>query len=331
VKTIILKEHGGVEGFDLAEIPHPLVQNDHVIIKVCASSINPVDCKIRGGMLAAIGPDLPGVIHGDVAGIVTEVGDGVKELEVGDEVYGCIGGFKDMPGVLSEYALADPRLLAKKPANLSMREAAVLPLVGITSWNALIDRGSLTKGQRVLVHAGTGGVGHFGLQLAKAMGAEVHTTISNGQKEEIAQELGADHVINYFKMSPKQYVGQFTEGMGYDLVFDTVGGTCLDHSFEAAKEYGTVVSIAARSKHDLTQVHVKSLSLHVVFMLIPILKNQYREQHGNILNKITELVENGKIKPLLHDEEFSFEEVGLAHECWESGQSIGKISIGNTW
>jgi NADPH2:quinone reductase len=331
VKTILLKEHGGVEGFDLAEIPQPLVQNDHVIIKVCASSINPVDCKIRGGMLAAIGPDLPGVIHGDVAGIVTEVGNGVKELEVGDEVYGCIGGFKDMPGVLSEYALADPRLLAKKPANLSMREAAVLPLVGITSWNALIDRGSLTKGQRVLVHAGTGGVGHFGLQLAKAMGAEVHTTISNGQKEELAQELGADHVINYFKMSPKQYVAQFTEGTGYDLVFDTVGGTCLDHSFEAAKEYGTVVSIAARSKHDLTQVHVKSLSLHVVFMLLPILKNQYREQHGNILNKITELVENGKIKPLLHDEEFSFEEVGLAHECWESGRSIGKISIGNTW
>ena len=212
-----------------------------------------------------------------------------------------------------------------------MREAAVLPLVGITSWNALIDRGSLTKGQRVLVHAGTGGVGHFGLQLAKAMGAEVHTTISNGQKEELAQELGADHVINYFKMSPKQYVAQFTKGMGYDLIFDTVGGTCLDHSFEAAKEYGTVVSIAARSKHDLTQVHVKSLSLHVVFMLLPILKNQYREQHGNILNKITELVENGKIKPLLHDEEFSFEEVGLAHECWESGRSIGKISIGNTW
>ena len=236
-----------------------------------------------------------------------------------------------MPGVLSEYALADPKLLAKKPANLSMREAAVLPLIGITSWNALIDRGSLTSGQRVLVHAGTGGVGHFGLQLAKAMGAEVHTTISNGQKEVLAQELGADDVINYFKMSPKQYVAQFTEGMGYDLVFDTVGGTCLDHSFEAAKEYGTVVSIAARSKHDLTQVHVKSLCLHVVFMLLPILKNQYREQHGNILNKITELVENGKIKPLLHDEEFSFEEVGLAHECWESGRSIGKISIGNTW
>ena len=161
----------------------PKAIDGHVTIKVCASSINPVDCKIRGGMLAAIGPDLPGVIHGDVAGIVTEVGDGVKELEVGDEVYGCIGGFKDMPGVLSEYALADPRLLAKKPANLSMREAAVLPLVGITSWNALIDRGSLTKGQRVLVHAGTGGVGHFGLQLAKAMGAEVHTTISNDKKK----------------------------------------------------------------------------------------------------------------------------------------------------
>jgi len=92
VKAILLKEHGGVEGFDLAEIPHPVLQQGHVIIKVCASSVNPVDCKIRGGTLAAIGPDLPGVLHGDVAGIVTEVGSGVEGLEVGDEVYGCIGG-----------------------------------------------------------------------------------------------------------------------------------------------------------------------------------------------------------------------------------------------
>ena len=287
MKAILLREHGGVEGFDLAEITHPVLQQGHVIIKVCASSVNPVDCKIRGGTLAAIGPDLPGVLHGDVAGIVTEVGSGEEGLEVGDEVYGCIGGFRDMPGVLSEYALADRKLLAKKPANLSMREAAVLPLIGITSWNALIDRGSLAKGKRVLVHAGAGGVGHFGLQLAKALGAEVHTTISNEQKEVLAQDLGADHVINYHKMSPDQYVAQFTEGIGYDLVFDTVGGTCLDHSFEAAKEYGTVVSIAARSKHDLTQVHVKSISLDVVFMLLPIFTKPMRKRSVYPLNSFT--------------------------------------------
>jgi NADPH2:quinone reductase len=236
-----------------------------------------------------------------------------------------------MPGVLSEYALADSRLLSKKPFSLSMKEAAVLPLVGITAWNALIDRGQLSEGQKVLVHAGAGGVGHIALQLAKAMGVEVHTTISSPVKEDLALQMGADQAINYSQVTPEQYVQEFTEGMGYDLVFDTVGGICLDQSFEAAKEYGKVVSIAARANHDLTHVHVKSLSLDVVFMLLPILKNKLREKHGEILSKISSLVEDGKILPLLHKETFSFEDVGKAHKCWEAGRVIGKISLENTW
>ena len=331
MKAIILDEHGTVDRFKLSEIPNPIVLPGHVILKVRASSVNPVDCKIRNGMLAGIGPELPGVLHGDVAGVISEVGEGVEDFQVGDEVYGCIGGFKGMPGVLCEYALADARLLSKKPISLSMKEAAVLPLIGITAWNALIDRGQLSEGKRVLVHAGTGGVGHFALQLAKAMGAEVHTTISSPVKEDLALQMGADCAINYSQVTPEQYVKEFTEGIGYDLVFDTVGGICLDQSFEAAKEYGTVVSIAARANHDLSQVHVKSLSLHVVFMLLPILKNQFREKHGEILSKISSLVDDGKIKPLLHEERFSFEDVGQAHQCWEEGGVIGKISLENTW
>jgi NADPH2:quinone reductase len=331
MKAIVFNEHGSTGNFSLVEMEKPKAIEGHVVIEVCASSLNPVDCKIRNGMLAAIGPELPGVLHGDVAGVISEVGEGVEDFQVGDEVYGCIGGFKGMPGVLCEYALADARLLSKKPISLSMKEAAVLPLIGITAWNALIDRGQLSEGKRVLVHAGTGGVGHFALQLAKAMGAEVHTTISSPVKEDLALQMGADCAINYSQITPEQYVKEFTEGMGYDLVFDTVGGICLDQSFEAAKEYGTVVSIAARANHDLSQVHVKSLSLHVVFMLLPILKNQFREKHGEILSKISNLVDNGKIKPLLHEERFSFEDVGQAHQCWEEGGVIGKISLENTW
>ena len=331
MKAVILDEHGSADGFRLSEIPKPTVLSGHVVLKVCASSVNPVDCKIRNGILAGISPDLPGLLHGDVAGIVSETGEAVEGFEVGDEVYGCVGGFKGMPGVLAEYTLADPRLLAHKPKVLSMMEAAVLPLIGITAWNGLINRGALAKGERVLVHAGTGGVGHFALQLAKAMGAEVHTTISNANKSALALHLGADQVINYSETSPKEYVQKLTDGLGYDLVFDTVGGGCLDHSFEAAKDYGKVVSIAARAIHDLTPVHVKSLSLHVVFMLLPILKKQLRDKHGEILSNISRLVEDGKIKPLLHEEKFSFEEVGKAHECWEAGRSIGKISLENTW
>ncbi len=331
MKAIVLHEHGSTGNFSLAETNEPEVVDGHVLIRVCASSLNPVDCKIRSGMLAAIGPDLPGVLHGDVAGIVTEIGNGVERFKVGDEVYGCVGGFKGMPGVLSEYALADAKLLARKPGNISMLEAASLPLVGITSWNALIDRANIKAGQKVLVHAGVGGVGNFGLQLAKVMGAETHSTVSNDQKANLAQDLGADEVINYSEFEVQEYVEKFTGGIGYDLVFDTVGGKCLDQSFRAAKEHGTVVSIAARSEHDLTPVHTKSLSLHVVFMLLPILRNTCRESHGEILTIISDLVEQAKIKPLLHEQRFSFEEVGHAHECWETGNAIGKISLENTW
>ena len=331
MKAILLDLHGSADSFKCKEISEPKILPKHVILKVSASGVNPVDCKIRSGLLAGIGPELPGILHGDVAGIVAEVGEDVIDFKVGDEVFGCIGGFKGMPGVLAEYALADARLLALKPASLSMAEAAVLPLVSITAWNALMDRGKIAKGEKVLIHAGTGGVGHIGLQLAKAMGAEVHTTISSVQKAEIARRLGADQVINYSELKPFQYVKEHTSGTGYDLVFDTVGGKCLDDSFEAAREYGRVVSIAARSNHDLTPVHVKSLSLDVVFMLIPILKNIHRENHGQILKKISQWVDDSKIKPLLHDQKFSFDEVGKAHKCLESGHAIGKIALENIW
>ena len=331
MKAIVLNEHGSTGNFSLVEMEKPKAIDNHAVIEVCASSLNPVDCKIRNGMLAAIGPDLPGVLHGDMAGIISDVGNGVDDFKVGDEVYGCIGGFKGIPGVLSEFALADTKLLARKPRNISMAGAASLPLVGITSWNALIDRAKIKAGERVLIHAGVGGVGHFAVQLAKAMGAETHSTVSNHQKANLAKDLGADKVINYSEFKVQEYVDKFTDGVGYDLVFDTVGGECLDQSFCAAKEHGAVVSIAARSEHDLTPVHTKSLSLHVVFMLLPILRNKRRESHGEILNKISDLIEQSKIKPLLHEQRFSFEEVGRAHECWEAGNAIGKIVLENTW
>ena len=330
MKAILLKEHGGVEGFSVEEIPEPEIRPGHLLVKVAASSVNPVDYKIRQGLLP-VGPVLPGILHGDMAGTITQVGEGVEGFEAGDEVYGCVGGFKGMPGVLSEYVLIDPRLVAKKPSNLSMVEAAALPLVGITAWNALIDRARVCEGQRILVHAATGGVGHVGLQLAKAFGAQVHATASDDRKIGIGLELGADRIINYKQTDVNSYVQSETGGEGYDIVFDTVGGKCLDNSFQAAKIGGSVVSIAARSTHDLTPVHIKSLSLHVVFMLLPILRDQGRERHGEILRELTKLVEIGKVRPLLHEEAFDFQEVGRAHEALESGNAIGKVALHANW
>jgi NADPH2:quinone reductase len=242
-----------------------------------------------------------------------------------------VGGFKGLPGVLSEYALADARLLARKPQNLSMEEAAALPLVGITAWNALIDRAQVGSGQKVLVHASCGGVGHIALQLAKAFGAEVHATASDDHKIGVGLELGADWMINYKQTGVDEYVQSETEGKGYDVVFDTVGGKCLDDSFQAARIGGSVVSIAARSTHDLTPVHVKSLSLHGVFMLLPILRDDGREKHGEILGELRRLVEEEKIKPLLHEKVFDFQEVGRAHELLESGKAIGKVALRANW
>ena len=330
MKAILLKEHGSTSGFSTEEIPKPEVRPGCVLVEVGASSVNPVDYKIRQGLLP-VGPELPGILHGDMAGTVVQVGEGVEGFAEGDEVYGCVGGFKGLPGVLSEYALADARLLSKKPSNLSMVEAATLPLVGITAWNALIDRAEVASGQKVLVHASCGGVGHIGLQLAKAFGAEVHATASDDRKIGLGFELGADRMINYKETDVDAYVKSETDGKGYDVVFDTVGGKCLDDSFQATRIGGTVVSIAARSTHDLTPVHVKSLSLHVVFMLLPILRGEGRERHGEILGELTGLVEGGKVRPLVHEEVFDFQEAGRAHEALEAGKVTGKVALRANW
>mgnify|MGYP005636862865 FL=1 len=329
MKAIILPEHGGPELFRIEECPKPEIKSGHVLIRVAASSVNPVDFKIRQGLIP-IGPELPGILHGDMSGTVEEIGEGVEGFTEGDEVYGCIGGFKDLPGVLADYALADARLLARKPTNLSMIEAAALPLVTITAWNALMDRAKVSEGQRVLVHAAAGGVGHVALQIAKAAGAEVHVTASSEDKIALGKELGADVGINYKEATVEEYVATQTNGEGYDIVFDTVGTTRLDDSFQAAKIGGTVVSIAARSTHDLTHVHVRALTLHVVFMLLPLARNIGREHHGAILRQTTQLVETGKLRPHLHTEVFPFERVGDAHALLESGGTLGKIVLSNS-
>jgi NADPH2:quinone reductase len=329
MKAIILHAHGGPELFRIEDRPKPEIKPGHVLIRVAASSVNPVDFKIRQGLIP-IGPELPGILHGDMSGTVEEIGEGVEGFTEGDEVYGCIGGFKDLPGVLADYALADARLLARKPTNLSMTEAAALPLVTITAWNALMDRAKVSEGQRVLVHAAAGGVGHVALQIAKAAGAEVHVTASSEEKIALGRELGADAGINYKEATVEEYVAAHTNGEGYDVVFDTVGTTRLDDSFQAAKIGGTVVSIAARSTHDLTHVHVRALTLHVVFMLLPLARNIGREHHGAILRQATQLVEAGKLRPHLHTEVFPFERVGDAHALLESGGTFGKIVLSNS-
>lgn len=331
MKAQIIQSFGDPSVFLLEEVSKPELKPGHVLIQVKASSVNPIDTKVRAGAVPAVAPEFPAVLHGDVAGLVSAVGEGVTEFKVGDEVFGCAGGFKGTGGALAEFMLADADLLAHKPKNLTMEEAAALPLVAITAWEALFNRAHLVPGQDVLIHAATGGVGHIAIQLAKWQGATVYTTASSQEKLEIGTRLGADVTINYREESVRDYVQKYTDGKGFDVVFDTVGGENLDRSFEAAAVHGTVAAIAARSTHDLSPVHSKGLSLHVTFMLLKILNKDMHKQYGEILKKVAKVVEEGKLCPLVDPNMFTFDEVSKAHEYMESGKAIGKIVLKNDW
>jgi len=327
MRAMVINEFGGPERFGRVRVDEPVLPPGHVLIRVAASSVNPIDCKIRQGLAPAISPDFPAVLHGDVAGVIEAVGEGVTDLAAGDEVYACAGGLKGHGGALAELMVADAQLVAAKPASLSLLDAAALPLVGITAWEALIDRAGVGPGQRVLVHGGAGGVGHVGLQLARGAGAIVCTTVSNEAKAEAARTLGADGVINYREQSVEDYVEQYTGSEGFDVVFDTVGGANLVTSFAAARPGGTVVSVQARVTADLALMHSRGLTLHVVFMLLPMLTGVGKAHHGEILRRLARLVDGGRIRPLFDPEVFPFTRVGEAHAKLEAGRAIGKIRL----
>ena len=327
MKAMVIKSFGEPEVFEITEIPKPELKPGYVLIRVEASSVNPIDYKIRSGLLKSLAPET-GVLGFDVAGTIEGVGDGVSKFIEGEEVFGCSGAVKEQSGALAEYQLVDANLLAKKPANLSLEECVALPLVSITAWDALVRGANIKEGECVLVHGGAGGVGHLGIQLAKMKGAKVFSTVSSNEKAEIVKGYGATP-INYCNLSVSQYVKEHTDQKGFDVVFDTVGGDNLMRSFEASKLEGRVTSVNTRITCDLSILHQKALSLHVVFMIIPILHNQDKGKvlHGEILKKIVTGVESEAIKPLIHKEIFPFERISEAHSLLESGKATGKIVL----
>lgn len=331
MKAQVIKRFGDSSVFEIAEVPKPDPIPGHVVIHVKATSVNPIDTKIRSGAVPAVSPEFPAVLHSDVAGVVVDVGENVTEFMVGDEVYGCAGGVKGTGGALAEYMLADVQLLAHKPQNITMAQAAALPLVTITAWESLYNRANVQSGQTVLIHGATGGVGHVGIQLAKIAGAKVYTTASSEEKLNIGKRLGADVSINYREQSVEEYVKEHTGGKGFDIVFDTVGGENLDRSFQACATYGTVLAIAARSTHDLSPLHAKALSLHVTFMLLKIIDKKKRQEYGEILRELTKLVEAGKLQPLVDERVFNFDQVMEAHTLLESNMAVGKVVLTNEW
>jgi NADPH2:quinone reductase len=327
MRAQVINQFGDPSVFQSADIAKPTLKPGHVIIKVNATSVNQVDTKIRSGAVAALAPAFPAVLNGDVAGVIEAVADDVHGFKIYDEVYGCAGGLKGSPGALAEYMLADSRLIAHKPKKLSMLDVAAIPLVGITAWEALFTKANLTADKTVLVHGGVGGVGHIAVQLAKWCGAKVITTVLKEEDFALVKSFGADEVINAKQESVEQYVERLTNGKGFDVIFDTVGGKNLDNSLQAAAINGHVVTTVSRSTHDLTPMHNKSLSLSVVFMLLPILNGQGRKEHGEILAKISQIVDDGKLKPLIDPNQFTIDQISAAHTLIESDKAQGKIVL----
>ncbi|MDP2524495.1 zinc-dependent alcohol dehydrogenase family protein [Maribacter dokdonensis] len=327
MKAMLINNYGENGNFEVSEIEKPAVKANHVLVKIAASSVNTIDTMIKNmGTDLLLSPAAPALLGMDFSGTVESVGDGVEGFKEGDEVYGCAGGLADLPGTLTEYIVADSNLVAHKPKDLTMRETAALPLVAITAYEGL-TRAGVKEGQKVLVHGGSGGVGHLAVQLAKYFGAEVFATGTGDNQKTIVEKFGATF-IDFKTEKVADYTAIYTDG-GFDVVFDTVGGANLTNSIEAVALNGHISTTVSLCELDLTPLHFKGASLHVVFMLIPMLHNFKRDAHGNILERLAEISNEGHLTPIVDENKFSLEEVGDAYAHLQSGKAIGKIVVEN--
>jgi NADPH:quinone reductase len=319
----VLNTHGAA--FDLSTMARPEVGPGQILVRIKASGVNPLDTKIHSGDAAHARQPLPAILGIDLAGVVEAVGPGVLAFRRGDEVYGMAGGVGGLQGSLAEYASVDADLMALKPANLSMREAAALPLVFITAWEGLVDRAAVRAGQTVLAHGGAGGVGRMVVQLAISRGARVYAT-GSGESLAIIARLGATP-IDYRQTAVDEYVAQHTDGRGFDVVYDTVGGATLDASFKAVRKFGHVVSCLGWGTHALGPLSFKAASYSGVFTLLPMLTGEGRDHHGEILREATRLVEAGELMPRVDQRRFTLETVCDAYRLLRSGGADGKLIV----
>lgn len=311
--------------FTLSRLPRPHAEAGQLLVRIHASGVNPLDTKIRAGKAAHARQPLPAVLGMDLAGVVAAVGAGVSDFAVGDEVFGMATGIAGVQGSLAEYAAVDARLLAKKPAALSMHEAAALPLSVITAWEGLVDRAGVRAGHKVLIHGGAGGVGHVAVQIAHALGAEVFAS-GSAQQRPLIEALGATAIDR--DRAVADYLAEHTAGQGFDIVYDTVGGAVLDASFLAAKQYhGHVVSCLGWSTHSLAPLSFRAASYSGVFTLLPLLTGEGRAHHGEILREAARLVAAGQLRPRLDPQRYSLTTVEQAHRAVADGTARGKVVV----
>src|SRR5450631_3281529 len=310
--------------FRRATIERPVPGKGQVLVRIRASGVNPLDIKIRSGNAPHAKHPFPAILGMDLAGVVEAVGSGVTAFGQGDTVYGLAGGVGGLQGSLAEFAAVDADLLAPAPPNLSLREAATVPLVFITAWEGLVDRAGVQAHQKVLIQ-GAGGVGHMAIQIACAFGADVFATDSAAKQKSI-ERLGAT-AIDHRQTTVEEYVGDHTNGQGFDIVYDTLGGATLDASFNAVRRFGHVVSCLGWGVHGLAPLSFRAATYSGVFTLLPMLTSEGRAHHGDILREATKLVEAGKVLPRLDPRHFTLATVAEAYRAVESNAAAGKIVV----
>ena len=331
MKAFIVERYGDAGAVRAGEVPDPDVGEDDVLVQIRAASVNPLDLKTRDGAYKAILPyRVPFVLGNDLAGVVVGVGAGVTRFTVGDEVYARPD--KNRIGTFAELIAIHQDDLATKPTTLTMEEAASIPLVGLTSWQALVERANLQTGQKVLIHAGSGGVGTIAIQLAKQLGASVATTTSTANID-LVKDLGADVVVDYKKQAFETVLHD------YDVVLDTLGGETLKKSLQVLKPGGKLIGIAGPPDPAFAKELGANLVVSLVMTALSLRTRQRARRHhvtysflfmrasGDQLREVTALIEAGKIRPVV-DRVFAFESTREALEYVEKGRvKAGKVVV----
>ncbi len=329
MKAIYFSTGGAADVLQYGEIGLPgECGENQILIHIKAAGINPIDCKIRSApqRFPVTFPVIPGC---DGAGIVTATGSRVKNFNPGDEVYFSQPGFNNRQGTYAEYVLADAGLAALKPRALSFEQAAAAPLVFITAWEALHDRARISSGQTVLIHAGAGGVGHAAIQLAKLAGARVITTVSNKEKADLAQQLGADQTINYRTHDVVAEVLRCTGDKGVDIAFDTVGPEVLQTCFRCVKPYGDVVTILQPSPDtDWSEARKRNVRFSMELMLSPVLMElaEAKLHQGEILRQCAALFDQKKLTVKIA-RTFMLADAATAQQHLEQNHPAGKLVL----
>jgi NADPH:quinone reductase-like Zn-dependent oxidoreductase len=330
MKAILAEQYGPPEVLELADVPVPKVGPNGVLVQVHATSVNPIDWKLRKGLLSALWKLRFPVIWGcDCSGVVAEVGSAVTLFKPGDEVYGFKHGkvAQTYRGAYCEYAVLPENTLAKKPAKLTHEQAAAVPLAAVTAWQALLKQGKMKSGSRVLIHAGAGGVGVFAIQIAKAFGALVAATAST-RNQDFLHELGADLPIDYTREKFESKVS------GYDIALDGVGKKVWGRSFKVLRAGGRLVTLTVPIPSEpsgrlrffgsaITGVGAGTLRGLMAGKRLLVTSVKPR---GGDLEKITALIEAGKIRPVV-GQVFPLEQTAEAHRVSETGHARGKIVI----